>query len=419
MTMSCVDGETYQCSGDTAIRTENGVTLTRSGVQVYGRSTNDLADPIVVKTTASGFALATGGLAEVRVNKNSESTVSSPVLLLKDFGVSWDGKTERPPVIETFGTAQGRVQLDTNAAVTKGPLPSSSDLGFYDFPTKMAAATQGNYANNIYFPRTESSRCDAGVDPCPTLETTGLQNTAGDWRVAGGILPDWAGVIRLHNDGDVHAGDGVAGATGPGVPFPGSKGYRSFDSWNFAYANLSSWVSQDTVQMPEWSGGAGTDEHNTNRRGVVAFGEVTDPATVPASGTATYSGIFYGWYASDATVNPDVFRGKASVTVDFATRKVDVSFKSVTTYDTVNAPVPLLVFDTKAIMGAASTNVANYLTGAISNGTFTGGLGGRYFGPVVSTGTSGPGPAEIAGTLRLSNAATGAAVVGGFIGLKD
>ena len=64
--MSCIDGPSYQCSGDSSIRTDNGVLLTSSGVQAYGKSTNDLANPIVDKGTASGLTLASGGIAEIR-----------------------------------------------------------------------------------------------------------------------------------------------------------------------------------------------------------------------------------------------------------------------------------------------------------------------------------------------------------------
>jgi len=75
-------------------------------------------------------------------------------------------------------------------------------------------------------------------------------------------------------------------------------------------------------------------------------------------------------------------------------------------------------FTATTTLGAAGSNVSNYLTGTAGNGSLSGGVGGRLFGPVVSTGTSGSGPAEIAGAYRMS-AAGGAAVIGGFIGRKQ
>lgn len=426
MTMSCVDGPTYQCSGSSIIRSDNGVALTSSGVQAYGRSTSDLATPNTTPTTALGFAPASGGTAEIRLAKSSSGVISGPVLLLSDLGLSWDGESERPLIIETFSTELGRVQLNESGAITFGALPASSDLTFYDFATLGARGTQANYANNAYFPRTGNpSRCPADVTPCPDVESAGLQYRPGDWRT-GGSTPDWASASRLHADADIHAGNAVSGAsgtpallpggTGVGVPFPGAKGYRTFETWSLQHANLAGWVTQDTVRTEEWA--ALGEEHNKNRRGMVAFGAVTDPDAVPINGTASYSGIVHGWYVANATDEPSMFHGKATVTVNFATRQVSTVLQDTVTHDAVGAAVPL-AFETTAAMGAAGTNVANYLTGPVDTGSLSGGISGRYFGPVSTAGTSGTGPAEIAGVLSLSDATSGATVVGGFVGLKQ
>ncbi|WP_168798625.1 DUF4214 domain-containing protein [Herbaspirillum sp. ST 5-3] len=425
LTMSCIDGPSVQCSGDTVLRTENGVALTGSGVQAHGRSTSDLAVPNLTMTGAFGLAAATAGMAEVRLTKDVSGTVSTTALLLKDLGLSWDGNTERPPIIETFRTAQGHVQLGSNGALASIALPPSTDLSFYNYATTGTAATQANYANNAYFPRTDPSRCSPGTVPCPTVETAGVRFTAGDWK-SGGNNPDMTNATRLHEDGDIHAGNGVPnadgsatllpGATGTGVPFPGAKGYREIFNWGLRYANLSTWLTQDTVQMGDW--GAIGDEHNKNRRGVVAFGAVTDPAIIPASGSATYSGLVYGWEGGSNTLDPDVFRGVATITVDFATRRVNISFTKTATYDSANAYVAIPSY-VAAAMGTTGTNVANYFKAGVTTTAFTGGLSGRFFGPLVSTGTSGVGPAEIGGALTLTSASTSAAMIGGFIGWKQ
>jgi hypothetical protein len=426
MMMSCVDGPNYQCSGSSIIKTENGVALTRSGVQAYGKSTSDLANPIVIRTGAFGFALASGGVAEIRLAKDSNGVVSGPALLLSNLGLTWDGKVERPQIVETFQTTQGRTQLNASGAMTSAALPDSSNLGFYDFATKGPAGTQINYANNRYFPRTGNpSRCAADMIPCPTIETSGLQFQAGDWRNSG-TNPDLATAGRVHEDGDIHAGNGIPdangnvtilpGGNGIGIPFPGSKGYRSLDNLGLQYSNLAAWLTQDTVVIEEWA--AAGDEHNKNRRGMVAFGAVSDPAVVPATGSATYAGVAYGWYTRNGTEEPSVFRGTALATVNFATRQVTVTVQNTNTFDAAGASVPV-AFVATAATGAVGTNLANYLTGTVDNGLLKGGLGGRYFGPVVTTGTSGAGPAEIGGTISLSNSTTGQAVVGGFIARKQ
>jgi hypothetical protein len=418
MTMSCVEGAGYQCSGDSIIRSDNGVALTRSGVQAYGISTSDLVKPIKDPTLAFGLAQASGGTAELRLAKDASGVVSKPALLLKDLALSWDGKTERPQIVDIFDPTQGRVELDPDGRIRTVTLPDSSDLEFYDYADKGTAGTQANYANNRYFPRdaTNPPRC-AEPDKC-TNETTGPQYKAGNWS-AGGRTPDWSSAVRLHGEGDVHAGNGkpvngkptwLDGGTGFGVPFPGSKGYRGFDNWSFRYSNLGAWVTQDTVAIHEWGA---LDEHTKMRRGIVAFGDVTTPSAVPASGTASYSGIAYGWHTGNGTADPSVFWGAATVTVDFATREVTVLVENTETYNSAATKLPAASFRATTKMGAAGQSVANYLTGPVDNGTVKGGLSGRFFGPVSG------GPAEVGGAFTLSASATGQTVIGGFIVRKQ
>jgi hypothetical protein len=422
--MSCPDGASWQCSGGTILRTESyGITLTSSGVQAYGKSTSDLAKPIANAATASGFAPASGGVAEIRFNRDAGGAVSAAAVLLSNLGISWDGKTERPAIIETFTPTQGRVQLGVNGALNFLALPDSANLSFYDFATKGAAGTQANYANNRYFPRTGNPpRCLQGVS-CQSTETAGIQYQQGGWR-SGGTGPDSVTADRLHEDGDIHAGNGqpdangnptvLPGGSGIGVAFPGTKGYRSFNGWSYQYANLGAWLTQDTVEIVEWS--SASNEHNQNRRGFVAFGAVTDPASVPSSGTASYSGIVEGWYGKNASDDPAFFHGTATITVNFASREVIVDIGN-TAADNGGGAVPA-AFKATVGMGAAGSNVANYLTGAVDNGKLKGGVSGRYFGAVASGG-NGAGPAEIGGTISLSNSSTGETVVGGFIGRKQ
>ncbi len=414
MTMSCVDGASFQCSGETILRVDNGVALTRSGVQVYGRSTSDMVVPNVDATRAFGLAPASGGIAEIRVAKDGGGRLTAKALILRNLGLTWDGRTERPVIVDVFDPTRGRTVLNSAGAFTQVALPQSSDFGFYDASVVGPSGTQANYANNRYFPRNEPTRC--GSSNCLTAETPGLQFAAGDWR-SGGTNPDMTFGYRLHGDGDMHAGDGVPGGTGPGVPFPGSKGYREFNNRGMQYGNLASWFTQDTVQIVEWTAGSGALEHNKNRRGLVAFGAVSDPSTVPTTGSVRYNGSVHGWYAPNATDEPTPFRGTAAVTPNFATRQVTVEVFGVRSEE--NGALLPISFNTTIAMGAVGQNVANYMTGVISSGALTGGLSGRYFGPVVAPGTATAGPAELAGALQLSNSATGATVVGGFIAKKQ
>ncbi len=412
--MQCLDGATFQCSGATLLRTENGIALSDSGVQVYGVSTSDLEVVNPNMTGATGYRPATGGSAEIRLDKDASGNVGSMYLILRNLGLSWDGVRERPAIIEVFNPAQGRSGLDANGRVVFSSLPDSADLDFYDFVTLGPNGNQSNYANNRYFPRTDNpARCPPDIDPCPQTETGGVGSAAGSWR-SGGDIPDWASAGRLHGDGDVHAGNGnpvgsvptwLPGGTGIGVPFPGSKGYRSLANWGYRYANLSTWTTQDTVLIEEWAGLG--NEHNKNRRGAIAFGDVTTPASVPSTGMASYQGIAYGWYTPDGQAEPRMYWGDATVNANFAAGQVTVAIANTSTYDAQSDSVPAELNAT-ATMGAAQER--NYMTGAAATGAMNGGVSARWFGPV-----DGSAPPEIAGTFTLTNAGSGEAIIGGFI----
>ncbi|GAB3549414.1 hypothetical protein GCM10027343_31110 [Noviherbaspirillum agri] len=403
--MSCVDGAEYQCSGGTVLKTDNGVMLTRSGVQVFGISTSDLTLDTAVPpapagtdvTNPRGFAIPSAataqvnGVAEVRVAKNATNEVTRVGLLLNDFGLKWDGTTTRPLIIETFATEPGRVVLnpDTRALVVE-PLRAGTDVTFYD------RRTQANYANNTY--RASSP-----------IKNNLLGALDGGWRAAGGIRADWAEAGREHEDGDLDA---------PTEPASGTKGYRGFTNIAYEFANMTAWNSQDTVNIAEWT----TEpriEHNKKRRGIVAFGNVSSPDAVPTSGTATYTGTVYGFASSadPAQVDPDPFEGRATVTVDYATGNASISIQDTGRYVEVGGvgsviPVPA-AFSATAARGAinvnnANTNTPNYFTGEVNSGGLIGGVSGRYFGADAK---------EVGGTFQLQGA-SGVTIVGGFIGRK-
>lgn len=420
--MNCVEGAGYQCSGSVLIRSANGVALTSSGVQVYGRSTGDVLNPSN-PNIATGLALASGGLAEFRSAKDSNGITLSTAILLKNLNISWDGVTDRPLIIELFDTTAGRVELGSNGALVRSALPVSSNLSFYDYATKGKNGTQLNYANNRYFPRSAPSRCDPG-DPCRTTETAGLNRTAGSWR-SGGTRPDVAGGQRLHEDGDIHAGDGLPdangnptwlpGGNGFGVPFPGSKGVRDVVQWSYRYSNIGYWGTRDTIHLGgQWAAGS-FFEHNTERTGIVTFGEVSDSNGMPVTGSASYNGFVYGSYASNGVVDRVNFNCRATVTANFATRAVVVNVNTCVQEGSGTA-VPIS-FSSSTTMGTVAAGESNYSTGTVS-GTLTGGLSARFFGPANVAGTNGSGPPEVGGAFSLSNS-SGAAVVAGFIAFKN
>jgi hypothetical protein len=227
----------------------------------------------------------------------------------------------------------------------------------------------------------------------------------------------------LHSDGDLYAGDGLPseggllpGATGHGTAYPGFKGYRELSNWSYRYSNLGMWLTQDTVNILEF--GSGLVEHNKNRRGIVAFGDATAPASVPTTGTASYAGIVYGVYSSNGVEEVKVFRANATLTVDFATRASTVNITGTFLYEGTMPLLPAIEVQAASNFGASGTNLAGYMTSAAQSGPMAGGLSVRFFGPVANEG-AGAGPAEAGGTFRLHDAVTGATAIGGFIARKQ
>ncbi len=412
-TMACPEAGT-QCTGSTVLRNDSGIAVTASSVQVYATSTNDLTVPNNTPAIAFGLQPATGGLADIRVRHETDGTVTSAALILSKFGLSWDGKHERPTIIETFLTHQGRVQMDADGKITYAVLPPSGDLNFFDVARKGKAGTQAHYANNAYFPRDEPIRCPSDATDCPQQETDGVQSFAGDWHT-GGTLPDNALATRLHEDGATDAGDNadangnpMAPPNGRGVPYPGFKGFRNFHDWSYQYANLASWITQDTVEITEWGGAR---EHNKARRGFVAFGQVTPPASVPATGTARYIGYLKGWWSFDPGQDSYPIAGDVEAVVDFAARTVKLTVTSTRIDEGTLDPVPV---NLTARVSISSAQFANYFNGATANDKLSGALSGRFFGPVAAGG-SGNAPAELAGAFRLSAPNKGPVAIGGFL----
>lgn len=396
-TMSCVGGDASDhCSGDTVLRTDGGVRLTSSGVFVYGQSTTDGA----VANDSTGLdpiSTADAAMTEIRVHRAAgNGPVESAAMLLSTIGISWDGTTPRPRIIEAFKReTTGVTELDgTGAILTSRALPAVGDLSYYDYNAGTGIGTQANYANNRYF------ACPALPCAAGTFETTGVSYVPGDYRNTGND-PDRTTAHRNHSDGDVRAGT-------TGIPAPDSKGFRNLTLYGYVDANLAAWETKDTTFIDEWTPpSVTTSEQSTRRSGIVAFGKTT--ANVPASGEGTFRGIAYGWYTTNGASEPIRYRAAVRVVVNFgAARQADVYVENAVA-ETGGAAVPVAIV-ARAAFGDAGTNVANYLQGRIDDGGTTqltqGGLGARFFGSSA---------AEIAGSFNLKNATTGAATVGGFI----
>ncbi len=396
---SCAAGVSA-CSSDTETGRIGALKLTANGVQAIGASTNDLLATPGMRggdaQLAYGLAPLDKGLASIRVARDTAGAVTAANLLLSGLGLSWDGTHERPPVIESFGLARGRIQGGTGLASLVA-LPAASDAAFWNNHPASGGGTQANYANNIYFPRELSTtHCTDTDATCIAAAKNGLRLRRGDWR-NGGTTPDQADGGRLHEDGATQAPDNI--------PYAGFKGYRNLWNWNYRYALLGGWITQDTVSISEWGG---DDEHNKSRRGVVAYGELTPPKTLPTSGSARYVGLAHGWYSPNGVIEPYPIAADIEINVDFAARSARVQLSNLRIDEEQN-PSPQLI--TESSNTVSVTTAANTVGGAVTHGDTAGHLGARFYGPV-----SNGGPPEIAGTFSVRGS-SGSPIVGTMFGL--
>ncbi len=400
---SCPTGVS-DCSGTAETARLAVIKLTASGVQTLTASTNDLlatprqrgADAQV----AYGLMQSDKGLAEVRVARNSEGLVTALNLLLAGTGISFDGTTDRPRIVEAFALPRGRIELGSQGMARLVELPPGTDTRFWDNNPQNSTGTQANYANNVYIGRTPDTGSCGGEAACIEAANNGLDLQRGDWK-SGGLRPDEVGASRMHEDG---------ATMGPDNP-PILKGYRSLWHWNYAYANLTGWVTQDTVSIVEWGG---TDEHNTERRGLVAFGKPTAASALPNAGTVRYLGLARGWYSPDGVTKAYPVAADVEIVANFAagSRNAVIRVTNLRIDQNENPAPQLAAESTNTLALAAQTN---YVLGARTHGSVSGNLGARFFGPVVNG-----GPQEIAGVFSVRGSSTSAisgAIVGsvGFI----
>lgn len=420
---SCKGDASLQCSGANTLQIAHHIALTTSGVHTYGVSTSELsgtADP----NNPVGLKIASGGTVEVRSTRSKDSMPSGVALILSNIGLSWDGKTERPPVIETFSTTQKRVELNSNGFLLFKDLPAPEDVSFYDYGQLGKAATQSHYANNIYFPRPEGVNCTGSkLGPCRSSESPPLAIEAGNWRT-GGKQPDKLAASHYHLDGAVEVSSSVPSTTtisdntisiDQPSPFgnltPGVQGSRHFQQWSYGWSNLGLWDTQDKVNMAVWGGSQDVQKRIV---GTVAYGTASLADRIPQSGTAIYSGNVYGWLSYDYAASTIPFFANANVTVDFANNSAVFIFSKTRTVE--NDDADFFLAPVQTTLNLDRQKFKNYLSGRIDFLGMQGGVGARFFGPITTSG-SGIAPVEMAGSFSMQCEQVRACpvLIGGFL----
>lgn len=421
---NCKGDASIQCSGASTLQIDNNIAVTASGVHTYGVSTSDLSETVDPNNPV-GLKLASGGTVEVRSSRSKNSAPSDVTMILSNIGLSWDGKTERPPIIETFSTSKKRVELSSNGFLLNKELPSPDDVSFYDYGRLKAAATQSHYANNIYFPRPQDAACSNGNEnTCLLVESPPLVIELGDWKT-GGNRPDKLVASHAHLDGAVNVSFDVRppkinnpnnsvlieNSTVLGGLTPGAQGSRQYTQWSYGWSNLGVWDTQDKVNMQAWGG---SQDFQKRISGTVAFGTVSIPERIPQSGSATYSGNVYGWLSYDYEGSTIPFFADANVTVNFANNTAEFVFSKTRTVENDYSNIYLPPVQTKLTLDRQK--LKNYLNGRMNFENYQGGMGARFFGP-ITTGGSGIAPVEMAGTFNMQYEPVrdGMVLVGGFL----
>jgi hypothetical protein len=190
------------------------------------------------------------------------------------------------------------------------------------------------------------------------------------------------GWANISNGDDIYP-DGPANAAGATVKAEGGQLKVDVPTWqlsvdlvNFGHASLD-WTRVSYWNLDDWWGVGGAN------RSVFVFGYETPAAAMPASGTATYSGLAEGtaFNALNQGATEVKLSGNASFTADFGARTVT---GSLTGMIADAAPWNSVAFSSQ-IAGngfSGSTSVTSAPAGAASLGiNATGTLEGKFFGP--------------------------------------
>jgi hypothetical protein len=419
---NCYGDASVQCSGASNLHIDNHIAVTASGMHTYGVS-NPSGFSKTSPVNPVGLMLASGGTVEVRSGRGKNSAPSDVALIMSNLGLSWDGTTERPQIIETFSSTSKRVELSSSGFLLNKDLPALNDVSFFDFALRGTGATQSHYANNVYFPRPQDAAC-SNVNACLLTESPPLVIEHGDWKT-GGNQPDKLVASHAHLDGavEVSANNTTVKSDSPndsvsiGTPTilggltPGAQGYRTYTQWSYGWSNLGVWATQDIVNTPTWGG---SREDKKLISGTVAFGTVSIPDRIPVTGTAIYSGNVYGWLSYDPTGSSVPFFANATVTVNFANNTAEFLFSKTRIIEKDYSDIFLPPVQTT--LSLDRQKFRNYLNGRLDFASMQGGVGARFFGP-ITTGGSGIAPVEMAGSFNMqcAQASDCFVLVGGFL----
>ena len=194
-----------------------------------------------------------------------------------------------------------------------------------------------------------------------------------------------------------------SGATGYWSP-PGAAGFDHFDVYG--------WEVYEFVEGANWPTTDYSAANNpTFSYGYLVDGSRTPMASMPASGSASYSGVFDAFSVpTDDTLYPNLERigGSAMLAADFGAGSVSGTFDGVSRVSDGSAVDGALTFNA---MVSGNTLSASDLTGS---GTFSGYSNGSVAGAFY-----GPGAAEVGGVFEATDTGDANLISGWFGGERQ
>jgi hypothetical protein len=122
-----------------------------------------------------------------------------------------------------------------------------------------------------------------------------------------------------------------------------------------------------------WASG---DSATTGRAGTFAFGNLTPAASVPATGSATFSGITIGVGGATSGSTAYALQGKAQIIANFATQSVTTNLTNLGTQN-----ISTNALGSLPDLAGTSTISGNGYTGPIAGSGLTGTINGNFYGP--------------------------------------
>jgi hypothetical protein len=283
-----------------------------------------------------------------------------------------------------------------------GPAPApAAPAGFTSFSALPKSATttisgttlEGSYTAGVQGVTSISTLTDGTGNVALTLDAAGT-------KTAVTVNGAKSSVSYSATDGSVQTTLAGLGAPNVSVVYSANKQNALISA---DYVGLG--YSYQTYGI--WLTGYGTPSGNV---GAISVGSTTPVASIPTTGTATFTGYAGGIYVEPIGV-ANLTSANLSMTADFANRSISFATTNTEMYQLnalVNSPNPGLILIPSLNMTGTLTYSAgtNSFSGPISAGSLTGQAKGQFYGPAAT---------EIGGTFAVkgSGVTTYAGAFGG------